>query len=525
MRRYFGTFFAVLAILMLIPACEKEDPSTTPTTPTTPTSTTDPVTPGTSHSEYYEINKYLRSSIFDRYYYWAENVKAANSKLDPDKYTTDDFFYEMLYSGDRWSWCMEGKEYGATTTVDGTWGISLGQPIEYYDDYGPYVCFIYPTSPLAKFGVTRGAHLMKISGTDVSVIRTQSQINVINAGLATSPQEFTFRLVDGRDTTFKASWSNMEFTTSLGHRIFTSDDFEGLKEPVGYFNYMSFNERYLTDIDRAMMEFREAGIKKLIVDLRYNNGGSSVASQRMMDYLTPEQYTGTFYSEKEFNKNVAEAYRNSKIDSKDYIRTTKNSFGNNISEYVNLGTHYEILDEKIVKPLSLEDVYFISGSVSASASEKLINELQPFLEGHTYVVGGKTYGKPNGMIIFYYPDNKESDEAYLDGEFDKLDYLFFPISFYTKNHNGGYIPDDGFDPDVYRADDLFHDFDEKEASINACLTHAATGVFPEPPAKTKSLPASGKKADFRVLPFERNEKQCGLIWRPTTDSTITETVK
>lgn len=511
---------AVLILVSALAACDKEDQKYNPTTPTTPT------TPSAKHSEYYEANTYARSVIFDKYYYWADAVRASNAKLNPDQYTSKDFFSAMLYNKDRWSWCADGKSYGASSSVDGTWGISLGQPVEYYDDYGPYVKFIYPSSPLAKFSVTRGAHLTKISDVDVSVISSQYQINAINAGMATSPQMFTFRLVDGRDTTFTASWSdNMEYTTSLGHRIFTADDFEGLDAPVGYFNYLSFNERYLTDIDKAMMDFREAGIRKLIIDLRYNGGGSSVATQRIMDYLTPEQYTGEVYSEMEFNDLLAAAYKEMQVDSKNYVRTLKNSFGSDVSEYSNLGTYYKILDKKIVKPLELEEIYFIAGGSSASASEKLINEMEPFLKGHTHIIGEQSYGKPNGMVVFLYPDNDSSEKAYRNGEYEKIDYIFLPISFYTKNRDGGYIPDDGFEPDVYRADDLYHDFDENEASIYACLTHIVTGVFPEPPATTKTFSHSGVRADLRILPYEKDETLWNMTYMPCRNDIISEEVK
>ena len=77
---------------------------------------TDPVPdPGRQDEEY--ISKvYLRSICMDIYYYWYKEVKSRNALLDPDKYSITDFFDEMLYEKDRWSWMCDGDYYRSMQT-------------------------------------------------------------------------------------------------------------------------------------------------------------------------------------------------------------------------------------------------------------------------------------------------------------------------------------------------------------------------------------------------------------------------
>ena len=55
----------------------------------------------------YPAKSFLRSQYMDIYYYWRDEVKDRNAALKPYDYNIYDFFDEMLYSEDRWSWMCE----------------------------------------------------------------------------------------------------------------------------------------------------------------------------------------------------------------------------------------------------------------------------------------------------------------------------------------------------------------------------------------------------------------------------------
>ena len=427
----------------------------------------------------YKAKSFLRSQYMEIYYYWRDQVKDRNAALKPYDYDIYDFFDKMLYEKDRWSWMMDKEEYVSDETgvVTGTWGVSLAQAVEYYGDYSIRVRYIYPGSPLERFGITRGAVLTRIDGKNVehdATGFTSEKLKIFNENFYKSPQTFTFRLVDGRDTTFTASMaSSLATRTSLITRIFQPGEFEGLTQPVGYFHYLSFKANFLDDINQAMTTFHDAGVRTLIVDLRYNGGGDSRASQLLMDYLAPKSAVGKPYVVRQHN---------------DYLVSLDDSFSNENNTATIQGN---------ANSLDLDRIYFITGAGTASASEMVMNGLRPYLGEKIQMVGDTTYGKPNGMYVLMYPGSNSDYDAYDKGDYSKLEWVFLPICFFNCNSEGQSIPWDGFIPDRYYPDDLFHDFGVEEGDIRACLTHIATGSYPDRPSGKASTKSGGRQA-YRI---------------------------
>ena len=428
----------------------------------------------------YAAKSFLRSQYMDIYYYWRDEVKDSNATLKPYEYNIYEFFDKMLYREDRWSWMCDKEEYIADETgvISGTWGISLGQAYEYYGDYNLRVRYVWPGSPLERFGVTRGAQLTHIAGVSVCEDETgftQEKLKYFQENYNKSPQTLTFRLKDGRDTTFQAQMaSSLATRPALITRIFQPGDFPGLTEPVGYFLYMSFKANFLDDITQAMATFRSAGVRKLIVDLRYNGGGDSRASQLMVDCLAPASAVGKPYVVRKHNS---------------YLAKLDKSFSDEENTQV-VG--------KNDNALAPEAIYFITGWGSASASEMVMNGLKPYLGDKLQMVGDTTYGKPNGMYVLMYPGSDKDYDAYLNGDFSQLQWAFLPIAFFNQNSLGQSIPYDGFIPNNYRPDDLFHDFGVEEENIRACLTHITTGSYPAIASRRNTPTKASFQAGFRI---------------------------
>lgn len=457
----------------------------------------------------YAAKTFLRKEYMDVYYYWRDQVKSRNASLKPYNYDIYDFFDKMLYEKDRWSWMADREYYVSSETgvYTGTWGVSIGQAIEYYGDYGIRVEYIYPGSPLEPFGITRGAWMTHINGYDISTMSSQSMLNYLLENYEKSPQTFTFRLVDGRDTTFKAEKA-MELTTHPGliTRVFQPGEFPGLTEPVGYFHYLSFKSNFLDDIDKAMKTLHDAGVKKVIIDLRYNGGGDSSSSQLLINYLAPKSADGKTFMVLKHNSQVgSELDRSSEIISSS---RTEYAHGDKIKE--------AYWDKVYPNRLELDGLYFITGYGTASASEVVMNGLRPFVGDKLQMVGDTTYGKPNGMYVLMYPGSNSDYEDYENGDFSRLKWVFLPICFYNQNGDGQQIPDKGFIPDNYRPDDLFHDFGVEEDCIKACLTHITTGRYPAlPSARTKASVRKGAR-----LPLEEDRPEYGLYTLPRPDFLI-----
>lgn len=412
-------------------------------------------------------NRYYMKRYYEDYfpiYFWYDDVKQRVSKSNYNSYLTIfEYFDATLYDDDRWSWILTGDEYRSIESgeMTGTLGISLGQAIEYYNDYDIRVRYIYPGSPLEKFGVSRGWVLTHLDS--VSVVE-YILANRFEQALLKTDQLFTFEDLQGRSHTFRASPVNTLSTrSSLKVDVFKPDDYPGLTEPVGYFLYMSFMQgKFLNDIKEAMAQFKSAGVKKVILDLRYNSGGDGEATDLMFDYLAPESADKKIYHRMVHNRTLSYLNKN------DTIHRNEGS-------------------------LDLDALYVIGGEYTASASEVLINGLKPYLD--LYLVGDTTYGKPNGMYVLYYPNSSEDRAKYKFDDFSSLKLVFLPIAFFNKNSEDAYIPYMGFVPDNYCPDDLYHDFGLEENNVKACLEHIVSGSFPPPPSpyagRTKASAADG----------------------------------
>lgn len=406
----------------------------------------------------YKVKTYLRSEYMDVYYYWYRNVKSRNAKLDPTEYSVEDFFDAMLYDKDRWSWMCDGDYYRSMQTgvYTGTWGVSYGQAIDYYDDYAIYIRYIYPGAPFEQYGVTRGARLDAIGGYDMKPPMTQEKINRYYEETAKVETSYTFHLTDGSDVTFTAARAQSLSTRSmLGYSVFGPDDHPGLKSNVGYFNYLTFKKNMTDDIAEAMRYFKENGVKDLILDLRYNGGGDIAACSSLVSYIVPKSYQG-----------------------KPYLQIVHNDLLSQYNSTVQVPENEEALE--------IDNVYVITSDETASCSEIVINTLIPFIGDKVHRVGGTTYGKPNGMYVLYYPGSESDYAKYNKGDISGVQWAFLPIAMYDMNSKGDQIPDEGFDPELYWPDDVFSQFGPQEGCVKACLEHIATGSYPVLPAATKS---------------------------------------
>lgn len=431
----------------------------------------------------YKAKDSLRSYYMDVFYYWRDEVMTRNAALKPYDYNIEDFFKKMLYSKDRWSWMCSREDFIADETgiVSETWGVSISQAIEGYGDYGLYIRYIYPGSPFESHGVTRGAVLTKMDGFSVEDDEqgfSKEKANYFNENFySKKTQTFTFRLADGTETTFTATMKDsLKTHTNLITRIIQPGDYPGLTRPVGYFHYLAFKANFLDDIAQSMTYFHDQGIRDLIVDLRYNGGGDSRASDTLMTYLAPSSAVGKPYVVRHHNS---------------YLASLDKDFSDEANT-IPIGVN--------ANALNLDHLYFITGAGSASASEMVINGLKPYMGEKLQMVGDTTYGKPNGMYVLMYPGKSEDHKRYNQNppDYSRLRWVFLPIAFFNENSKGESIPWDGFVPDYYCPDDLYHDFGVGEAAVKACLTHLSTGAYPSVSPRPASVATPRSKSGYRV---------------------------
>lgn len=255
--------------------------------------------------------------------------------------------------------------------------------------------YVYPGSPADLAGVKRGYKVIAVNG-DTSLYYTGSDggANVdrlVQAFYYSSTTSFTFQKPDNSTVTVSLTTANYSINPLLFSKIYTIG---GRK--IGYFVFNQFISKTLvkSNMDALFDSFVAAGVTDVIVDLRYNGGGSVETSEYLANLLAPTSVgTGNktlMYTE----------YFNTNISNKSYNKYTKAML---------LDGQYKLSDEwdylvdnnkayfDKQKTLSPTNVVFIATDNTASASELLINNLKPVLP-NWYQVGTVTYGKPVGFI-------------------------------------------------------------------------------------------------------------------------------
>ena len=376
-------------------------------------------------------------------YYWSKDVPK-NIVAKPIK-TIQAYFDTLIVPQDRWSWMMTGQEYlNSEAGVSESYGISLGQPIDHYNDYSVRVRYVHPNTPMSENNVKRGYELTHINGTPVNTLISNGTFNSV---YAQKSNQFTFKNHTGQSTTFTATARVITTRSYLNRMVFTGEDFEGLPHSVGYFNYLSFKATMLNDIDDAMAIFKAANVKELILDLRYNGGGDSRATSLLANYVAPVSADSKILARREHN----EKYR---------------SWDNDVET--------QTIIKRIGGSLNIDRLFVLTTKGSASASEVIINGLKPVM--NVIQIGSTTYGKPNGMYVLPYPE----------GNYTSPQYVFLPICFFSVNSVGYGHYVDGLIPDHFRPDDLYHDFGLNDDWVKAVLQYVKTGTFPPLPAKSQT---------------------------------------
>ena len=269
-----------------------------------------------------------------------------------------------------------------------------------------YLTFVYENSPAGKDGWQRGWEIVEINGKTIAQYKNTSggynfQLGPSDPGITNS---FTFKLPDGSTTTRTNVKAEYQANSVLHQEVI---NLNGKK--VGYWVYQSFkatagqSPTKSLEVDQSMAFFADAGINELIIDLRYNGGGSVAVAEQINNYLIQAS------------------------------NTNKLMYTNKLNP---LKTEFEkAVNFKKTGSLNLDKLVFITSRGTASASELVINSLDPYVD--ITLVGDNTYGKPVGSFpLSNYNKTLKGNNVEL-----------VPITFATANSEGKAAYFDGFPVD------------------------------------------------------------------------------
>ncbi|MBO5759209.1 MAG: hypothetical protein J6R31_04125 [Rikenellaceae bacterium] len=266
------------------------------------------------------------------------------------------------------------------------------------------VTSVNPDSPADRVGIMRGVYIGRVNGLDITVANWSSMYNRLLYPTTGSVSVTVMSSTEyGGEFSFNEDYTVTLSAANIGnHPVVASDIIEYGGRRVGYVAYNSFTRgpvdsstEYDADLERVFETFETEGINELVVDLRYNGGGSVSSCQKLLSMIAPKEKLG----QKAF------------------------TLRHNTSIEEQLGD-----DEKIIKLLenysnvNMSRVYVITSDMTASASEMVIVGLRG-LDVDVTVVGIDTEGKNVGMDVM---------GKHIDG----YDYTFAPITFQIYNAKG-----------------------------------------------------------------------------------------
>lgn len=401
--------------------------------------------------EYLELtqeNQWIYEKMHD-VYLWSDSMKRPDRKSFFAKESA--FFQSLLQRNDRFS-------HFADSAISTSYGLSyaiMRDPlgVQKSKSYA-LVLFVEPGSPAANAGLKRGDWITKIGKYTLNA----SNYGYLDRGGAASV--FTSRIVLDEES-MEYVWQEgdtlqMGAATTLSPiDVYVDTIYSQRGRKIGYIVCNSFSADGKEAILSSIENFKQQNVGELIIDLRYNRGGSIAVAAEAASMIVSAENVGDTFCKLAYN--------------------SLNSNCDTIYKYVQSNT------------LSLGKVYIICGAETRGAAEAFIAALRTALGyNNVAVIGETTAGEYVATETIESPYN----------------FSITPAVAFVENGDGaslygaGVVPGYTMDElsDFYR---IYNLGNTQEYMLYNTIYYIVNGSFPQYEAakanvSSKSLPAYGK---------------------------------
>lgn len=339
-----------------------------------------------------EVNSFIWNGLSD-YYLWNSQVAGlTNSKYEKkdslnaflNTYTDPQkLFTSLLYKYkevDKWSFLVDdSKEIddwiaGISETMG--YDFMLGRIGSSNDLFG-FVRYVYKGSPAEKAGVKRGDIFLKVNDQQLTVSNYQTLL------FATKTYTMAFATISSTTISPNNRVVLMTAVEMQENPINKDTIFIFDNQKIGYLVYNGFNSDFDIQLNDVFKKFKDANIDRLVLDLRYNGGGSVQSSIYLASMIYGTDATKVF----------AKAKYNTGLQSYLVSEYGLASLSDNFTTYIEKNGNNPVTT---INTLNLNKIHIIVSDNTASASEMLINGLKPYM--NVTVVGINTNGKYTGSM-------------------------------------------------------------------------------------------------------------------------------
>jgi C-terminal processing protease CtpA/Prc len=307
----------------------------------------------------------------DYWYLWTEEMPTSLNKNDFDNVG----YFEALLNKptDRWSFITDDYEslnasfQGVNKTMG--WNLSLFS-ITGTTEVMALVTCVFDDSPAKKAGLKRGDIITEIDGVTPNKSNYKEKFSLEN--MTVSLGYLSSNTIYDANKTVDLTAVEMYQNPILVDTVYTYGTTK-----VAYLCFESFIPAEITnDLDKVFEDFKTKGASELILDLRYNGGGYVSVATELASMIVPDGNVGKVFTSQVWSSNahpeLVEAY------------------GSDYNKEFFVGKSNR---------LDLNRVYILSTERTASASELVMNGLEPYMD--VVVIGEKSHGKYTGSITIY----------------------------------------------------------------------------------------------------------------------------
>jgi carboxyl-terminal processing protease len=382
--------------------------------------------------------------LMHTWYLWYQEVP----EVDIYAYNhPDDLIRAMAYRTDKWSFVEEKGTLDAVFQAGEDFG--FGFIIRFDATQKLRVMLIYKDSEAYQQGIRKGNTIETING--ISALAFDDYEKFFND----SPFTWRFGVRDSENNLREVVLPKETYHMD---GVLYRNIYNIAGNQTGYLVYDSFLAYTEEELEETFNFFKTNNITELIVDLRYNGGGYDYLAKKLSEMIIPAHTAGSpLYSH----------IHNDIVGPEEDV------------------TFYVAPNEL---NLDLNRVFFITAEFTASASELVINALEPYMD--VYLIGSTTYGKPVGMAGFLFQD-----------------WYIYPVTSRLINSSGNGDYFNGLPVDQAAGEGLATDWGEEEdPNLSQAFHFIANGTFnDEKSAEQAELPVTKglknymEKRNFLIL--------------------------
>ncbi len=360
-------------------------------------------------------NMYVHSLLKDAYLWYDEVPNEVDYRAFSSPSQILDFLRDPI---DRFSVITDARQFNELLGQGRFTGYGFSLLIE--NDSSARLRFVYTNSAAGRAGLQRGDEFISLNGESVTdIIASDGWDRVLGPDEAGFELDAVVRRSNG--DTFSATL--IKDTVNI-NTVLHSGIVAGQEVPTGYLVFNSFLATSPAELSQVFADFHAAGVTRLVLDLRYNGGGSVPVASVLASYLNRVNDNNQLFSRLTFN-----------------------------NKKQHLNEDYFLLP--LQSALTLDQLVVIITGETCSASEMIVNGLKPYAAEVT-TVGSATCGKPVGM-----------------SSFEVCDKLLLPVMFETRNRDGEGDFYDGISANCAATDSLSFEFgDPAEPMLAGALFFA-----------------------------------------------------